>query len=354
MTKRKETLLERLKEKTIIKKILRKDLEYIKDSKNKTLNDISTAVHEDFKIEHVSSLPEENKDLHEEIIKAIGVNNKSIIRREDNTPDNIWFALINPERATEVRAWLLNNQMKALILRGPQKETMLHWAVLSEYSLVIDLVDTGIDINCKDKNGLTPMDWLIERFWELSTIKKDSIPYHGRLKLAAQTEELGLLAYSMGGRPTDFNDLGKGSNNSAAKMTMCGAFWYIEALYKDKGLDFLKNWLDNKRSVIHVWLLSLDNGMKYKRLQKMLDWGLSIDEKDKDGRTPLWYVVEAWSLGNDRARFEKIIKHLLKMGADPDEEDNEGVSPRLIMNLETNTSDEIKYLENFIRLNSKK
>lgn len=355
MTKKKQNLLERLKERKVIKNILKKDFEYIKGTTKKSEKvESPVSENETIEIENMTSITEQNKDLANEITKAISVSNKSLIRREDNTPDNIWFALINPERATEVRAWLLNNQMKALILRGPQSETMLHWAILSEYSLVIDLVDTGIDINCKDKNKLTPMDWLIERFWEVNTLKKESIPYHGRLKLAAQTEELGLLAYSMGGRPSDFEKRDVGMINSAAKMTMCGAFWYIETLYKDQGLEALRNWLDNKRSVIHVWLLSLDNGMKYKRLQTMIDWGLSIDELDEDGRTPLWYTIQAWYLGNDRARMEKIIENLLKMGADPDLEDFEGVSPRLILTPENSNNEDIKYLDNFIRANSQK
>ena len=50
-------------------------------------------------------------------------------------------------------------------MRGEHGETMLHWAVLSEYGLIVDLIDAGIGVNAKDKYGKTPMDWLLERYW---------------------------------------------------------------------------------------------------------------------------------------------------------------------------------------------
>lgn len=348
MKKKKENLFEKIKEKQIIKKILKKDFEYINKHKQKNITE------EVSNIEYQKNVNSYEKDLNQEIMNAINVSNKSILRREDNTPDNIWFALINPERATEIRAWLFGNKLKALILRGPQGETMLHWAVLSEYSLILDLVDAGININCQDKNGRTPMDWIVDRYWELCVLEKENIPYQGLLKLKAQTEELGTLVYSLGGRPTDFENISEEDNNSAAKMAMGGAFWYIESLYRDKGLSYLKNWLNNKRSVIHVWILSSDDGLKYKNLEQMIKWGLSIDEKDIDGRSPLWYLIEGWSLGSQRNKLEKVISQFLEMGADPDLEDNEGVSPRLILNLEYNTIEDMKYIENLINAHSKK
>lgn len=264
-------------------------------------------------------------------------------RTFDNTPDNIWFVLINPERAIEVRAWLKNNKVKALIMRGEHGETMLHWAVLSEYGLIIDLVDAGISPNAKDKYGKTPMDWLLERYWYTS-VEKRNIGMEGLAKIKGQTEDLGTVLWALGGRPSENNEEALNADIVAARG---GLWWYLISKYDVYGVDAFRGWLKDKRSVMHVWILSENNTQKIERIKKFLEWGLSIDEIDANGRSPLWYAIDTWKNNLEIDLMIDLIPELLKLGADPDLSDNFDVSPRNIL-----TDEKAFLFEEMIKENS--
>lgn len=251
-------------------------------------------------------------------------------REFDTAQKNIWFVLINPERAIEVRAWLSKNKMKALLMRGEHGETMLHWAVLSEYGLIVDLIDAGIGVNAKDKYGKTPMDWLLERYWYSCIENSSSLSKEGILKIKGQTEDLGTVLWSLGGRPSENNDNALDAKLIAARG---GLWWYIQALHEGQGIKSLKNW-SNGRCVLHAWILSENNEQKINRIQRMLDWGLSIDEPDENGRTCLWYALDTWERDLEVDLMLDIIPELLTLGADPDVEDNFNVSPRNLLSEE--------------------
>lgn len=262
-------------------------------------------------------------------------------REFDTAQKNIWFVLTNPERAIEVRAWLANNKMKALIMRGEHGETMLHWAVLSEYGLIIDLVDAGLGVNVKDKYGKTPMDWILDRYWYSCVLNEVSLNREGILKIKGQTEDLGTVLWALGGRPSNDN---KNSLNAGLVAARGGLWWYIQALYETEGIDSLKGWIEDKRSVLHAWILSDNNSEKINRIKKMLEWGLSIDEVDLNGRTCLWYAIDTWKNNQEVDLMLDIIPELLALGADPDIEDNFYTSPRNLL-----TEDKAEQFEEIIK-----
>lgn len=249
-------------------------------------------------------------------------------REFDTSQKNIWYVLINPERAIEVRAWLKKNRMKALIMRGENGETMLHWAVMSEYGIIIDLVDAGISPNSKDRHGKTPMDWLLERYWYTCVEKEGRLNRDGQYKIKSQTEDLGVVLWGMGGRPSENNPESLDANLIAARG---GLWWYIQLLYETYGLDSLRGWMSDKRSVMHAWILSENNEQKFVRMQELIKWGLSIDEVDANGRTCLWYAADAWKNDLETDLMVEMIPELLKLGADPDIDDVNGISPRNVL-----------------------
>lgn len=251
-------------------------------------------------------------------------------REFDTAQKNIWFVLINPERAIEVRAWLTKNKMKALLMRGEHGETMLHWAVLSEYGLIVDLIDAGLGVNIKDKYGKTPMDWLLERYWYSCVVNDTSLNKEGYLKIKGQTEDLGTVLWSLGGRPSENNENALEAKLIAARGAL---WWYIQALKETEGVESLKNW-SNGRCVLHAWILSENNDQKVSRIKRMLEWGVSIDEPDENGRTCLWYALDTWERDLEVDLMLNIIPELLELGADPDIEDNFNISPRNLLSEE--------------------
>lgn len=245
------------------------------------------------------------------------------------TQEKIWNALVTPARAVEVIAWLKTHKEAAIMMRGNKGESMLHWAVMSEYSLILDLISAGIDPNAKDNEGLTPFDWLVLRFWQAVIAKKGNkiINSEGLLKLKAQTLELGTVLWSNGGRPS----ISESALNPGETWIRGGAWDLLEVMHSTEGKSALEGWFKDKRSALHVWILADETIQKHQYLEKMLSWGLDVNEEDINGRTPLWYAVEAWIV---KPEWKKIlipsIKSLLKNGADPLFEDNDGVSPNML------------------------
>lgn len=112
-----------------------------------------------------------------------------------------------------------------------------------------------------------------------------------------------------------------------------GAAWdLLAAMVDTDGVAALRGWPVGGRSMLHVWPLSPETTEKHRQLDRALAWGLSIDEPDANGRTPLWHLVDAWA---EDASWEAVLKPaavaLLARGADPDAEDHHGQSPRTLL-----------------------
>ena len=247
----------------------------------------------------------------------------------------IWQAIINPARAVEVRAWARKFPGKAQAIKGGMGEGIMHWACMSDMGLVIDLLAIGLDVNEKDAHGKTPWDWLSDRLWMACVLDRVGIPQEGKMKMRAQTEELGLVLWQYGARPGGGVGIGSGSAQSVFHGSVWvrgGAWSLVETIHATLGADGLRGWPLHSKSALHDWPLSGADEKKHRHLERMLEWGLDVDERDANGRTPLWYAVDA---GIARPEYENIlspsISGLLCHGADPDALDYEGVSPRMGM-----------------------
>lgn len=257
---------------------------------------------------------------------------------EKNFQDYIWQAVINPARAMEARAWVSKNGHKAALLKGSKGESILHWAVQSEYGFVLECLSGGISPNVKDDAGLTPLDWLANRLW-YTVVEKDESPItklrgsplelEGLLRIKAQTEELGILLMMRGGKTTDISPNAVHGGEAWVRANL----WNMIIIRKEKeGLGGLKNWGITKKSALHTWILSDENFEKHKAIKEWLSWGLNIDEPDCDGRTALWYAVESWLYDDSWSDILKpAIKTLLENGADPNAEDNFGESAATLL-----------------------
>lgn len=259
--------------------------------------------------------------------------------------DQIWQSLINPERAIEVKSWFMKNQLTGSLLRGQNGETMLHWAALSEYALIIDLLDY-IDINCLDKNNKTPMDWILDRYNYVINNRKElsNINEEGLQKIKDQTEHLGVLVLSLGGRPYQLLDKNNEEKEPAkhfgVKACFGGLWWLFRGLYECMGKDVLVNWLDDKRSILHLWFQAPYNEQKNDYYKIMIkNFGLDINIEDLNHRTPLWYAIDGFFYSKyillentEEKEIFKSIEALLKLGADPNIADINGIDPIQILN----------------------
>lgn len=261
--------------------------------------------------------------------------------------DNIWQTLSFPERAVEIEGWLSKetNKGKAFVLRGKaKKETMLHWGVLSTLSLTVALLECNLNINEKDIDGKTPFDWLMERY-NVALVSNDVVlDKNGKSRLKAETQGTGVYIWQLGARPSKkIEEIKRGDDMILLTNIANGELWLVKLLYNTYGETALKGWLKDQRSMIHIWSLSPKSPNKKKGFEILMSdlklrenilknqedqQVLSIDEKDINGRTALWYTVDALKQdGVDSDLFINNAKILLKLNANPLENDLNGISP---------------------------
>ena len=157
-------------------------------------------------IQYNISLGELNQAEIELIFSKELAEQTALYRQEINTPEYKasveaikkaklkWDYVINPNGYTEVMLWLKYHKDPKDHPKGKMGESLLHWGVLSNLALTIELIDIcGYDPNIKDKNGLTPLDWLMERFMYAVLQENEQMPKESKYKILKMTETNGIF-----------------------------------------------------------------------------------------------------------------------------------------------------------------
>lgn len=236
-------------------------------------------------------------------------------------------AFTQPGRGIEARAWLSRHHAEARAWQGTQAETLLHWGAMSDVGLLLDLAAAGLDPNAPDGDARTPLDWLNDRLWFACVENAARLTVEGRYRLRAQTEELVPALWGIGGRP----GVGIEGLDPGSVWARAGAWPLLELLRDEgRGLDGWRRWGRHRESVLHAWTVAPESPEKHRFLARALDAGLSVDEPDAAGRTPLWYAIDAWLARPgqaDASNWKAAIRALLAAGADPDRAAVDGSSP---------------------------
>lgn len=237
-----------------------------------------------------------------------------------------WSAFVNPARATEAVHWIKRHPAETLAARGEQGETALHWGALSSLSLLTDLIDLGIPVSATDRQGKTAQDWQNDRLFTICVERTRNLSEGGRLRVRQESEAMIQALWRLGGRP------GLACPLDPAQVWVRTGLWSLLDMREDLRDIRWVGMGDRGESVLHGWVQAPENAEKHRRLTAILEAGhCSVDERDRQGRTPLWYAVASWT---ERPAWGRILapamKALLAKGADVDLADEEGVSPRLL------------------------
>lgn len=251
----------------------------------------------------------------------------------DSVRHPIWNAILTPARSVEVRAWLRNkaNRAAAVGMRGPQGESVLHWAALSDFGLVVDLIDVGLDINLADESGRSPMDWVFERFHMTHEEGVGALTFLNRQKLRLLTDDVGSSLWRLGGRllvPQEGVD--------PQALAMRHGLWKMLEIWRDlasgpgpsKGASAWLGWR-NGQDAIHHYPWSPPETGRTQWLARWMEVGLSPDRPDDQDRTALWLAVERRLdvPPSGAAAVDTAIDELLAVGADPQRAGPQGLSP---------------------------
>jgi hypothetical protein len=235
-----------------------------------------------------------------------------------------WPAFVNPSQTVQALAWLKRAPEAIVAARGEHGESALHWSAMANLGLMTDLIALGLSPNTPDGTGKTPLDWLNDRLWHVCVERKGDLREGARYRIRHESEALIQALWRMGGRPGSETQM-----NPAQVWTRVGAWSLVDMRVDLEGPSALRGWGVRHESVLHGWTLAPDMPEKYRRLEAWLAAGLTVDEPDAAGRTPLWYAIDAWALRPAWARtLTPAIRALVHQGADLDRGDLYGVSPR--------------------------
>ena len=245
---------------------------------------------------------------------------------------NVKAALLHPQRSMEVRGWLKTHHDVAKYWRGDDRESMMHWAFLSDWVLASELKEIGLSFQDKDGFGRTPMDWINDRLWGAVVDEKTNhqLSAGGKERLRRQTETQVVYLWNQGARPS----LGSDRLPAGVVWMRAGAWGLLDLLIDPDDADVLgwKNWTPNGGHALHALVLAPNMPARRQFIKTWLSKQQAIDCVDSDGRTPLWYAADAWlSAPQWRHHLEVVVKELVASGASVDMEDKEGFSPRVLI-----------------------
>ena len=249
-------------------------------------------------------------------------------------PHPIWQAMLSPHRSVEVRAWLRqpDNAKAALAWRGPRGESMLHWAVMADMGLMLDLMSLGLRANDQDARGHTPADWLVERLWMTHREGLGQLTVLNLRKLRIQTDDLLSALWRAGGRPG-------ATGRDPRILAMETGLWQVMATWQDVEGDWARtDWPCG--TTLHAWPLApLEQG----RSDYLASWiaDRSVDVEDAAGRTPLFLAVASRLACPDARKavdLDAAIDALLAAGANPEHLAHDGQTP-LSLTLSTAAAD---------------
>ena len=254
----------------------------------------------------------------------------ALYRQEINTPEYKasveaikksklkWDYVINPNGYTEVMLWLKYHKDPKDHPKGKMGESLLHWGVLSNLALTIELIDIcGYDPNIKDNNGLTPLDWLMERFMYAVLQENEQMPKESKYKILKMTETNGIFLYEKGGRSR---------YNLVDLLVKGGAREFLANIYRNTGISAFTNMGKYKTNAFHSWVLLTGSQEQEAVLKDLLRYGLDINQVDDEVRTPLSCGVDSFICKPQHYLdiWKDKLLLLLKNGADPNIRNSEG------------------------------
>lgn len=202
-----------------------------------------------------------------------------------------------------IKHWIMNNPKKAKNWKGKYGETLLHWSIINNLEVTTMLIEyVGVDKDSKDKNELTPYDWLIERFFLNFVLNENKLNDEGRLFIMNQTNKHAIYLYQQKAKTKyDVVDM----------FSKSGTYEYIDYIFQKEGVDSLTHIGENQKSILHNWILLGESPEKHQKIHEILNYGIDINIKDKNGFTPLYYAFDGLLFKLDEIK-QGTNKHFLE------------------------------------------
>lgn len=303
---------------------------YLNEFKLNISSQILVQTYQKLSVQYGISLGELNQAEIELIFSKELAEQTALYRQEINTPEYKasveaikksklkWDYVINPNGYTEVMLWLKYHKDPKDHPNGKMGESLLHWGVLSNLALTIELIDIcGYDPNIKDNNGLTPLDWLMERFMYAVLQENEQMPKESKYKILKMTETNGIFLYEKGGRSR---------YNLVDLLVKGGAREFLANIYRNTGISAFAHIGKYNSNAFHSWVLLTGSQEQEAVLKDLLRYGLDINQVDDEGRTPLFYCVDSFIYKPQHYLdiWKDKLLLLLKNGADPNIRNSEG------------------------------
>ena len=154
-----------------------------------------------------------------------------------------------------------------------------------------------------------------------------ALPFEAAWRVRVKTEKDVARLWGLGARP------GTSVNTLCAPLvwTQTGSWGLLpvwEHAEHAAGLDLWRGWGPDRVSALHAAVLAPEGSERTRWFQRLMVQGLSVDEPDAQGRTPLWHACATWvQRPSWAARSQDAVLWLRAQGADPDRADAHGIAP---------------------------
>lgn len=250
--------------------------------------------------------------------------------------EELFEAAANPSRVVEVQSWINQENNKPLVnnIKGKNGESLLHWAAMCNLGLSMDLLNAGVDINVKDADNRTPLDWITERLYFVCIDSETAQSAEIKQNIIKISNYIGSSLINMGAKAKDPMSI----------WVLTGSWELVKAQYDKEPDSWLSIGPDNF-SVMHFWPIAYfqSNEDKAFALNFFLEKNIDINRENDKGITPLYVAVEQWIVGRCP---EEHIKLLVKKGANPNILTSQGSNCWSLVSSES--KDMVKKLESII------
>lgn len=211
-----------------------------------------------------------------------------------------------------INEYIKNNLKKCFYWRGNNSESLLHWAVLNNLEATKNLINyVKLDVNLTDKNNKTPFDYLLDRYLYHVLLNIGDLNQNARVFITNQTNTHAIYLYSIGA---------KTQHDVVDFFSKSGSYQFLDYLYNEKGYEALIDIGEEKKTILHNWILLPECIEKHQKLIEILEnYHFVIDVEDKEKRTPLFYAIDGMICKPELAEsfFIPVIKSLLRQQANP-------------------------------------
>lgn len=251
----------------------------------------------------------------------------------------IFECACNPARWIELSAILSKYpSLKYDTNNKSLSETVIHWACITDISNIIDLQTTQADLQIKDKEGATPLDWAIEKLFFLKSDIHNELNIDLEAKKGIILKQEEIIHYLLSFKPnitecvfkyTDIIEILIKTSSLKLISSFFIAYGQKNSILFDGGnsiahllaISLFKENIKNENNLLHSIFPTIKEAIQFYLDNKLIQ--NNITYYNDDLQTPIHILILDLNKDNLEVK-EKLIEFYLSININPHETDRYG------------------------------